>query len=297
MGTDTPSILANAEIRSLISAGELVSSADDSCIEPCSYDMRIGAIFRDGQVIDETHARGNEQIGLAPGEVITMTTLEELALPADIAATAHAINAQSSEGLLVLNPGHVDPGYKGTLTVMAVNMRRVPYVVSRKDKIFTVVFHRLAVGAAPAYLNRKGSRNDKERDLNKKVVEKSVTSLADLIALNAPFTRPVDVDQRIRRHWMSWLTLGMASLGLVASITAAVFAVIAVLQKPSSPLVYSAEGKTYAASALVQEGGVTGQPALPQQGTPPAPPTESTRESVRVPPIAADGDQSTNGRQ
>jgi|HigsolmetaAR201D_1030396.scaffolds.fasta_scaffold17154_2 deoxycytidine triphosphate deaminase len=215
-------ILTNEEIKKLVAGGKLISNAHPACFQPCSYDLRIGSIFRDGQVIDDKHARRNEQISLAPGEVITMTTLEELDLPPDIAATAHAINAQSSEGLLVLNPGHVDPGYRGPLTVMAINMRRVPFVVSREDKIFTVVFQRLSGPANPAYVNRSETRADKERDLNKKVVEKAVTSLADLISINAPFTRPEDVDKRIRQHWSTIATMILGGIAAGAALLAAI---------------------------------------------------------------------------
>ncbi len=231
-------ILNNSEIRSLVSTSGLIADTDDDSFQPCSYDMRIGTIFRDGQVINQHHARNNEQISLKPGEVITMTTLETLKLPENIAGTAYAINAQSSEGLLVLNPGHVDPGYEGYLTVMAVNMRRVPYVVSLKDKIFTIVFQRLENAAVPAYKSSQRPRSDKERDLNKKVVEKAVSSLADLIAINAPFTKPEDVNRQIRVHWATVTTMIAAFLTLFASLVAATFAVFAVLhvERPTATL-------------------------------------------------------------
>src|SRR6185437_8683197 len=98
--------------KRLIIGGEL------SCVEACSYDMRVGTIFRDGSRI--SGAKG--QVILQPGDIVSLFTLEELNLPADIAATAFAINAMSSEGLLVLNPGHVDPGFRGPLTVKAINI-------------------------------------------------------------------------------------------------------------------------------------------------------------------------------
>jgi deoxycytidine triphosphate deaminase len=249
------SILTNVEIRTLVNQSNLITGADEASFQPCSYDMRIGAIFRDGQVIDETHDRRNEQIRLDPGEVITMTTLEELNLPADIAGTAHAINAQSSEGLLVLNPGHIDPGYKGTLTVMAVNMRRVPYVISRKDKIFTVVLQRLPKAADPPYANKPGARADRERDLNKKVVEKAVNSLGDLIALNSPFTRPEDVDQRIKRHWSTIATMLMAGIAALTGMVAAVFAVASLFRGDYSGSSASGPpGATVPSAVAVQPG-------------------------------------------
>lgn len=260
------SILSNVEIRNLSGTEPLIMDFEPNCLQPASYDMRVGSVFRDGQVIDAAHSKSSEQISLEPGEVITMTTLESLNMPPGIAGTAYAINAQSSEGLLVLNPGHVDPGYKGYLTVLAINMRRVPYVVSRKDKIFTIVFQRLDKDAVPAYSNKGGSREDKERDLNKKVVEKSVSSLSGLISIRAPFTRPEDVDRLVSKHWATWATMGMSVVTVVASVVAAIFAVVALLRTPAA--MGSTDGANRLSPATAASTVASSQTAVEPQAAP-----------------------------
>jgi deoxycytidine triphosphate deaminase len=102
----------------------------------------IGTIFREDQILRAEGGRANERIIIEPGEIVSVLTLEELNLPGDVAATAFAINSQSREGLMVLNPGHVDPGFRGPLSVKAINLRKVPLSIAGGDKIFTVIFER-----------------------------------------------------------------------------------------------------------------------------------------------------------
>lgn len=114
-------ILPAGEILEFIKRKELIKDAVEENVQGCSYDLRIGTIFKDGRIIKGEQGAG-DQVLLEPGEIISLFTLEELLLPNDITATAFAINALSSQGLLVLNPGHVDPGYHGPLTVSFLQM-------------------------------------------------------------------------------------------------------------------------------------------------------------------------------
>ena len=78
-------ILPGQEIEAHVDAGELITIAEGQLttitgeaptveewikenIAACSYDLRIGTLFRDGQIINETHPRANEQILIGPGE-------------------------------------------------------------------------------------------------------------------------------------------------------------------------------------------------------------------------------------
>src|SRR4029078_7557169 len=110
------SLLTQPEIVAEMQKG-MIRNGDPSRVPPSSYDMVVGTVFRNGKVFKHDQPGGLEPIVIAPGEVMTMLTLEELRLHQDVAATAFAMNAQSSQGLLVMNPGHIDPGYDGALTV------------------------------------------------------------------------------------------------------------------------------------------------------------------------------------
>lgn len=212
-------ILTKNEIAQLIDDIELIKDATAINIQGCSYDLRIGTIFRDGQVINADHHKAMDQHIIEPGEVVSIFTLEELQLPDDIAATAYPMNKQSSEGLLVLNPGHVDPGFKGPLTVRALNLRKVPMAISREADIFTVVFERLAT---PTQLYaRNKARHAREREYNARDVELSPRNLARLITLpaNSPFPDRAEVERMIRKHTYGAVILLLAGVAAVFSFT------------------------------------------------------------------------------
>lgn len=231
-------MLNNVEIANLIASVDLISNHEPTRVQAASYDLAIGTIFRGGQIINGQHVRANDPIEIAPGEVVTMLTREELHLPSDICGTAYAMNGQSSEGLLVLNPGHVDPGYKGPLTVVAVNLRKVPLALQLGDAIFTVVFNRLGQHANPPYQRAALPLREVERRANKKVVEKSIGSLAQLMSITE-----TDINALIRRHWISWVVMSTSVIAAVASVIAAIFAILAVVPMAKSLVVTATEGK------------------------------------------------------
>jgi len=104
------SILTDKEIEQEIDSRSLILKADKSNIQACSYDMTIGTIFTgDGDKINNAHEKAKEPKVIKPGEIVSFFTEEELDLPDNISATAFAMNSWSSKGLLVLNPGHIDP--------------------------------------------------------------------------------------------------------------------------------------------------------------------------------------------
>jgi deoxycytidine triphosphate deaminase len=223
-------MLNRQEIAHLVASHGLIRSYDANRLEAASYDMVIGTIFRHEQILNVSHPKAKDPVVLEPGEVVTMLTLEELNLPPDICGTAYAMNAQSSEGLLVMNPGHVDPGYQGPLTVVAVNLRKVPLALQLEDRIFTIVFSRLAAASSHPYKNKFGSRDEFERAVNKKVVEKSIGSLKHLLSMSE-----ADIRGLIRDHWTTRFVFGISVLGTIAAVIAAVYAYLAVLPSKEVP--------------------------------------------------------------
>jgi deoxycytidine triphosphate deaminase len=221
-------ILTDKEIQDLINKNQLVVGANNDLINPSSYDMRVGTIFRDGQIINRTHVRGSDPVIVKPGEVVTMLTQESLELPANIAATAYAMNSQSLDGFLVLNPGHVDPGYKGSLSIKAINLRKVDLCLSIGEQIFTVVFQKLEQNVLKPYSKVK-NKNDRELEINKNEVEKSMKSIADLMS----FT-PEDIDKRIAKHWSNKIYNSLAFAAAVFSIISAVFTGLQFFKKPDA---------------------------------------------------------------
>ena len=213
-------ILRKEDILSEIKSHRLIRDALEENVQACSYDMTIGTIFIDKKKITPADMSG---ITINPGAIVSVFTAEELDLPSDIAGTAYAINSMSSEGLLVLNPGHIDPGFRGPLTVRAINMRATSKALNFGTRIFTVIFERLPEPTAYPYdYNR--TRRELENEFHEKDVEQNPESLFKLVTLgkDKPLMTAEDVRNEIKKHWST-------RLATFAAIVAAIFAILAVV--------------------------------------------------------------------
>jgi len=223
----TPGILVKQDIEDAINRGQLIKNAINSSLQACSYDMRIGTVFKDGQIINDSSSQATNQFVVKPGEIISIFTWEDIDLPEYVMATAFAINSQSSIGLLVLNPGHIDPGFKGCLTVKAFNMRKAPLTITRGMPIFTVVFQQMPKSTTSPY-DKNISREQRERDFNAKDVEVSARNLSEIVTIekNSPYPTRQDVKELIQNHWMSWGSLGLSFIAAVTGIMAVALVLI-----------------------------------------------------------------------
>lgn len=217
-----PGIIASDELKLAVEEGVLLRHSDLKRVRGCSVDLVVGTIFWDGKIIPWDRVSPPQQITVPPGGIVGILTAEELELPADVCATAFAINALSSKGFLVLNPGHVDPGFSGPLSVKALNVRKVAIAIHQGEPIFTVILHRLN-GVTTEYQHNV-SRDERERTFNATTVETSPRTLAEIIEAdpNGPFVGRAEVLEMIRGHWMSrssfWLAGAAALFALLAVV-------------------------------------------------------------------------------
>lgn len=227
-------ILAADDILKEIESNGLIKNGVPENVQASSYDMRIGTIFRDGRIIKGTQGAG-DQVLLDPGEIISIFTLEELDLPDYIVGTAFSMNALSSGGLLVLNPGHIDPGFKGPLTVRAINLRATRKAIDLGTPIFTVIFERLPKATTRPY-SKYIARHQKELKFNSNDVEQNPGSLGRLVTLgkDRPLVTPEEVNKLIIQHWMSWTIIAGTIITVALAAIAAVFAIIGVYKTEPS---------------------------------------------------------------
>ena len=86
-----------------------------SPVQPSSLDLTIGFIY----VPDTPNGRPGSlstaaiEHVLTPGQTAIVATAEEFNFPSDIAAFGFPPTRISSNGILMTNPGHIDPGFKG----------------------------------------------------------------------------------------------------------------------------------------------------------------------------------------
>lgn len=199
MNNGTSGVLPYQEILELCTSQNLVSPTQDEAFQAASYDLTVGSMIKGGKTYREADLSSNESL-VQPGEVVTFLTAEEINLPSNLAAFVSAINSQSEEGILVLNPGHIDPGYKGTISVKAINLRKTAFRINPGMRIFTIVFHRLAAPTTKPYARPAESRTKREAVLSQRVLDSSMPSLTELLTNpnNTPFTLKRELEDRLR---------------------------------------------------------------------------------------------------
>ena len=160
-------MLCDEQISHLICATpEILNGIDaldyqklSSSIQPASIDLHIGQIFTPGAKPGElgAHDAPRRDFTLMTGQTAVIRTREQLKLPDDIAGIAFPPSSVSLRGLLMTNPGHVDPGYHGYLHVTAINMGQEPYPLVHGARCITLTLFRLARAAAAPYSTRIGA--------------------------------------------------------------------------------------------------------------------------------------------
>lgn len=77
--------------------------------------------------------------------MVFVITNEEIDMPLGICGTVYSRNSLALKGILALNAGHIDPCYKGPITIKLINLRSVDFTLKLGDPIFTIVFHTLDI--------------------------------------------------------------------------------------------------------------------------------------------------------
>jgi deoxycytidine triphosphate deaminase len=146
-------VLTRRELASRIAAGELVYPArlvdGHVDLEGDSYDLSAGkAVWKaasDGQIQSVLYLDGVERelqatVTVQPGQMIFVVTREEVVLPSDLCGTVYSRNSLARDGILALNAGHVDPGYRGQIMIRLINLRATQWPLTMGAPIFTIVF-------------------------------------------------------------------------------------------------------------------------------------------------------------
>jgi len=137
--------LTDAEILEVINAAELkIENMSDECLEPASYDLRIGDPLLKGGEAAPISLRDRGSIIIRAGEFFTFRTHEKLCLENIISGHLGAKSYFVHRGLILLCGQHVDPGFEGFLLMGGYNASPRDVVVKYLDKICNIEFHKLA---------------------------------------------------------------------------------------------------------------------------------------------------------
>lgn len=170
-------MLNDREIYDAIGSGELrlenaaITDGDfgkDAPVQPASLDLHVGEIFlplvrrpkglRSVLAFFGSQAapRGRLEYDLKQGETAFIRTREKIYLGSSLSAFGFPPTEVSTAGVLMTNPGHVDPGYQGHLHFTVVNMGKEPFVLKSDNRIVTLLLVRLSHPPTADFAARRG---------------------------------------------------------------------------------------------------------------------------------------------
>lgn len=156
-------ILSDRDIREYIKGGEIK-------VEPCDLeaqlggvgiDLRLGNQFRTFKTVHKTfidltkenfeldtdliELKEDDVFVLHPGEFVLGVVIENVELPLDIAARIDGRSSLGRLGIIVHSTaGHVDPGWKGKLTLEISNIGKLPVALKPGMRFCRLVFEKVS---------------------------------------------------------------------------------------------------------------------------------------------------------
>lgn len=129
--------------RATFSSGQASPFDPQTAIQPCSLDLTIGRIMEPQCLDDKRESKITEQksIKFAPGATIVVETAEKLTIDKKIGGFGFPPARLARDGILMTNPGHIDPGYSGTLSFTLINMGRTRRYLQEGDRVATFLFY------------------------------------------------------------------------------------------------------------------------------------------------------------
>lgn len=138
-------LMTDGEIREALETGKMaIGNYDESRLEPCSYDARLGRqalVSRDYALVD---LESVHSVTLYPGEFALVITEESFRLPLDMAGHIGMKSGLARRGLNLLAGLQIDPGFDGHLRLGFYNASGRPITLDYLDPICMIEFHHLA---------------------------------------------------------------------------------------------------------------------------------------------------------
>ena len=156
-------ILSDKDIRRYIQEGKIkIEPCDiESQLSTIGVDLRLGNAFRLFKITHMSHIDLSKKNGdpdtelieipdggeflLHPGEFVLGVTKESVELPADIAGRIDGRSSLGRLGVIVHSTaGHVDPGFKGKLTLEISNIGKLPISIVPGMRFCILLFESLS---------------------------------------------------------------------------------------------------------------------------------------------------------
>jgi dCTP deaminase len=135
-----PNVPGQQRVPPLVSATNAETGRWNSKIQPASLDLTVGRILLPVEGEDDARVHEEPSLSLGQGETVVVETHEYLRMPRTVAAIGFPPATISRDGLLMTNPGHIDPGFEGRLKFTVINLGKKPIELASGKPICTLLF-------------------------------------------------------------------------------------------------------------------------------------------------------------
>jgi len=135
-----------------------------SQIQPASLDLTVGRVFIPGAKPGKpgSATKPITESVLKPGCTAVVYTHETIQMPPFLCGLCFPPDHMSSFGILMTNPGHVDPGFVGKLRFTLINMSEEDFILRPGKRIATLMLLRVEGDSARDYAQRWGAQVEDE---------------------------------------------------------------------------------------------------------------------------------------
>jgi dCTP deaminase len=206
----------------------------DSPIQPSSVDLHVGTIYCPGESTPEAPDRliARKTLKLSTGQTAVITTQECLTFPLEWSAYGFPPSHLSAKGLLMTNPGHVDPGFSGKLRFTVINMSAEPFHLTEGDAIVTLLIHKLETPAEHGFNDRRTA--DKKGALGDPTWNEVSVLAKDFVNVEtrskAIATDAIKANEAKTNRWTAGIAAVAAVLGIAATAIVNHFSGVQALQ-------------------------------------------------------------------
>lgn len=149
-------LLSDVQIRDALKSGDLaIEPFDEKCLEPASYDIRLGRYAFSSKTKEKRDLQAADVLTIEGGEFAIVETLERVQLSRSMAGQLGLRSEYARRGLLMLSGSQIDPGWgedePRLLKVRFVNLAPHSIAVTYQTPFLTAQFFRLSVPTSHAY--------------------------------------------------------------------------------------------------------------------------------------------------
>ncbi len=172
-------ILSDKDIKKYIKEGKIIIKPKPNFknqLSAASLDLRLGNEFRifedtkypfidvkDPKTIQNitrlVRLKDTDPIIFQPNQFILAVTLEDISLPDDITVRIDGKSSLGRLGVIIHSTaGHIDPGFRGRVTLEMSNIGNLPILLYPKMRICQLVFQTLSSPSEIPYYKKKTAK-------------------------------------------------------------------------------------------------------------------------------------------